>query len=341
MSFESLTPSLADKPRARLANLPTPLEFAARLSARLGGPRIWLKRDDLTGLAFGGNKTRKLEFLIGAARAEGATHVLTFGAVQSNHVRQTAAAAAKVGLACEAILSEVVPIESAAYRRSGNLQLDRLLGARCWFVSDASAAQAQANQRVSALESQGARVYVIPVGGSTALGALGYVEAGCELVAQMAGAALSPATIMHASSSGGTQAGMAVALDLAEPELRLVGVNAYQHDVTALKADVERLATATASLLGVAFAGSIEIDHTQFGSGYGIPTHACVEAIRLVAETEGVLLDPVYSGKAMAALIARARGGMWRSDDDVVFIHTGGAPSLPAYVDEIEALGGL
>src|SRR5215208_637502 len=201
--------------RVRLAHLPTPLEPLERLSRELGGPRIWVKRDDLTGLAGGGNKTRKLEFLLGEALDQGADTVMTAGAVQSNHARQTAAACARLGVACELFLVEGAPGRGDSYGRSGNVLLDRILGAKVRILPGSSNAETVMEERAEALRGEGRRPYVIPVGGSNAVGALGYVECACELSAQAHGMSLVIDALIHASASHGTQAGLVVGLAVA------------------------------------------------------------------------------------------------------------------------------
>ena len=217
-------------PRVSLAHLPTPLEPLPRLSQELGGPAIWLKRDDCTGLATGGNKTRKLEFLMGEALARNADTILCFGALQSNHVRQTAAAAARLGLACHAILSDVVRYREPAYEVSGNLLLDELLGASVHVVPDTAGALAVAREVVAELERQGRTHYSIPVGGSSAVGALGYVGCADELSQQAQELGIRISLVAHATSSAGTQAGLLAGFAALESDVRVRGFNVYSDD---------------------------------------------------------------------------------------------------------------
>ena len=324
-------------PRLSLAHLPTPLEPLPRLSAHLGGPEIWVKRDDSTGLALGGNKTRKLEFLMAAAQAEGADTIITAGGVQSNHVRQTAAAAARLGLACELLLSRNVPDREAGYDLTGNIQLDRLLGARVHLHPAGFDRDAGMAERAESLRLEGRRPFVIPVGGSNPLGSLGYVQGALELIGQAEEQRLPFGYLVHACSSGGTHSGLAVGLAAASHAATLCGIDVDGDPE--LEQDVLRPLTAATA----AFAGSDEtaaLDRVNLvqgyaGPGYGLPTGAMCEALRLAAELEGLILDPVYSGKAMAGLIGLIRDGTIAAGATVVFLHTGGAPALFAYRESL------
>jgi L-cysteate sulfo-lyase len=323
--------------RVPLGHLPTPLEPMQRLRAALGRqcPALYVKRDDCTGLATGGNKTRKLEYLMGDALARGAGAVVTFGALQSNHARQTAAAAAKLGLACDLILVEMVARESEAYRRSGNVLLDRLLGARVHVVPPDRAGAALA-EVTDAHAREGRAVCVVPVGGSNSLGALGYVRAFGELEVQARAMSIAIDAIVHATSSGGTQAGLIAGAHLASSRARILGVNVYKPHAAELAEQVNALARETLQLLGGDTEGVAERVHVVdgwLGDGYGLPSDAMREAVELAARTEGLLLDPVYSGKAMAALVGGVRRGQFERDETLVFWHTGGTAALSAYAD--------
>lgn len=323
-----------DLPHLALSHTPTPLEPLARLREAVGGPRIWLKRDDCTGLAGGGNKTRKLEYLIAEAEAEGASAVITFGALQSNHARQTAAACARRGLTCDLILTQAVPREVDGYQRSGNLLLDRLLGARVHCLGASEAPAARLEQILAEHAAAGRRGYVIPVGGSNATGALGYVRAAREIAAQCRDRGIFPAAVVHATSTGGTQAGLLAGFSLEGLATRVIGINVYTADSAGIKDRIERLTEAVLARLapGMTLAAhGVEVIDGFLGEGYGIPTGAMTEAVSLVARTEGVLLDPVYSGKAMAGLLAMIDRAAFATDDDLVFVHTGGAQALPVY----------
>lgn len=322
-------------PRQPLGLLPTPLQPLDRLSAELGGPRIWVKRDDCTGLATGGNKTRKLEYLLGAARAEGADTVITFGAVQSNHARQTAAACAVAGLECHLLLARKVPWEDANYEELGNPQLDRLLGANVHLV-DAEAVPDRYAALRAELQGRSRRVYVIPTGGSNATGALGYAACAVELIAQASVAGLQLTDILHASSSAGTQAGLLAGLAALErsSDIRVHGINVSETDPQSLfdaVADIASGLLRTHQPDAALDPGHIHIDSRYLGEGYGLPTEVTLAAIRKVAALEGLLLDPVYSGKAMGGLIDRILRREFSAVRDLVFIHTGGIAALPVY----------
>lgn len=327
MSFE-------DIPRVNLTHGATPLEPLGRLREAVGGPRLWIKRDDCTGLASGGNKTRKLEYLIADAEAAGADAVLTFGALQSNHARQTAAACARRGLACDLILRESVPREIDNYPVAGNLLLDDLLGARVHRVPLADDPREVAEQIMAGHAAAGRRCVWVPTGGSNAVGALGYVRCALEIASDFSARGLFPQAIIHSTSSGGTQAGLIAGCLLAGLTTRIVGVNTYTKDAPKLSARIESLTREVLDRIApdtVLPSGAVEIEDGHLGEGYGIPTESMAEAVRLVARTEGILLDPVYSGKAMAGLLAMIRRGAFSEDDDVVFVHTGGAMALGVY----------
>jgi D-cysteine desulfhydrase family pyridoxal phosphate-dependent enzyme len=328
-------------PRVPLANLPTPITEAPGLRTALGGPgrcpRILLKRDDLTGLALGGNKARKLEFLIGDARKQGATMVVTTGAVQSNHARMTAAAARIAGLGVTLVLSSTEP--DPPYQ--GNLLLDRLFGARIHLipagpdprVAVAPDEEARVREVVEQLRAEGERPYLIPVGGSSGVGALGYVAGTQELVEQLTAMKLSPSRLYYASGSRGTQAGLELGWRLFTPPYKLFGV-AVSGGEEEKRVRAARVATEAAGLLGSAVTVSpdeLTTNQQHIGEGYGIPTPACLEAIRLLAEGDGVLLDPTYTAKAMAGLITDVRAGAVTPDETIMFLHTGGAPALFAH----------
>jgi len=321
-------------PRFPLAQLPTPLEEAPRLSAALGSVRIVVKRDDLTGLGLGGNKTRKLEYLLGDALAAGATVVLTEGPVQSNHCRQTAAAAARAGLRCILVLSgadEHPPLQ-------GNLLLDHLFGAEVYLVRSRAERAALLGQLARACAERGEHPFVMPTGGSTPVGAAAYVHATLELVNQLLERRLHPSRLYLATStSGGTHAGLALGARLLGHPFRVVGV-AVEPDGGAIHRRVVELANETAALLGFPpqlTADDVTVDDRWVGPDYGVPDARTIEAIMLAARTEGLVLDPVYTGKAMAALIGHVREGMLQPGETVIFLHTGGAPALFAQADSL------
>jgi D-cysteine desulfhydrase family pyridoxal phosphate-dependent enzyme len=319
--------------RFRLAHLPTPLERMSHLGQALGRPEIWIKRDDQTGLATGGNKTRKLELLVGDALGQGAEVLLTVGAVQSNHCRQTAAAAARAGLGCVLVLRGDPPPEKAW---TGNLLLDDLLGARIHWSGDQDPLDAL-EAAAAAEKAAGLKPYAIPYGGSNALGAAAYALAFEELWDQMYEAKLSFDRVIFASSSGGTQAGLIVGAKVCGYEGQVLGISV---DKTGgqLRSTVEALLEPVAQHLGLELSvgpADVHIDDDFVGGGYAILTAAEAEAIRLVAQKEGILLDPVYTGKAMAGLIGLVRRGEIGPYERVLFWHTGGTPALFAYTPEL------
>lgn len=323
-------------PRFRLVHAPTPLEPLARISAAVGGPQLFIKRDDCTGLATGGNKTRKLEFLIGAALAEGATDVITEGGLQSNHVRQTAAACARAGLSCHLALNRNVPGRPPVYARSGNLLLDHLLGATLHVCAAGETRAERAARLADELRRAGRRPYLIPTGGSNALGALGYAALAAELVQQANECGLVFDHAVVASSSGGTQAGLIAGMRAIHAGIRVLGVD-IEDEPEHLTELVTKIGADCAALLGVpppVAADAIEILRGHGTPGYGQPNAAMTEAVAMMARQEGILLDPVYSGKAFAGLLAEIARGRFTARDRVVFIHTGGAPALFAYADE-------
>jgi D-cysteine desulfhydrase family pyridoxal phosphate-dependent enzyme len=306
--------------RIRFANLPTPIELLPRLSAALGGPRLLVKRDDLTGLAFGGNKTRKLEFLLAEAQAYGAKTVITAGAVQSNHCRQTAAACARLGFSCQLVLSgEKPPVAT------GNLLLDQLFNASVNYTSLEHRDQALQETFQDAWEA-GKRPYLIPYGGSNPTGAAAYVFAMKEMLDQDC----HPDWIVFASSSSGTQAGLVAGARLFNYRGKVLGISVDESEAD-LKANVARLANSTAEALGEKISLSpddILVSANYLGGGYGVMGQAEIEAIRLFARTEGLLLDPVYTGRAAAGLIDLIRRGFFKPDETVLFWHSGGTPAL-------------
>lgn len=326
---------LEQQARYALAHLPTPLEPLDRLRRHLGvGARLFIKRDDCTGLALGGNKTRKLEYLIGDALQAGATVVISEGGLQSNHVRQTAAAAARAKLACHLVLDHRVPVDTPNYRGNGNLLLDRILGATVHLCARGEARAAKMQAVAAELRTRGERPYLIPTGGSNEVGALGYVGAMLELQQQAERMGLTIDRIVSASSSGGTQAGLLVGKALAGARATVTGVD-VDGDPEKMVAEITRIAALCAPKAGVAAARltSPDILRGHCGPGYGIATPGMAEAVKLLATLEGIVLDPVYTGKGMAGLIALLRAGAIGDGETVVFLHSGGAPALFAYDD--------
>ena len=326
---------LARFPRVKLCHAPTPLEFMPRLTAHLGGPQLWIKRDDATGLATGGNKNRKLEFLLGEALAEGATHIVTQGAVQSNHVRQTAAAAAKLGLKCTALLEHRIKTNDTDYLESGNVLLDRMLGLNIEYREPGLDMNAEAEAKGAALRAAGEKVYVIPGGGSNPTGALGYAHVALELLAQANEIGLRIDQLVHATGSAGTQAGLVVGLEALNSGIPVLGIG-VRNPRDRQEANVHKLCESTAEKLGLK--GGIRREAVvancdYVGEGYGIPTAGMGEALMLCARLEGIFLDPVYSGKGMAGLIDLIRKGHYTQDQNIVFLHTGGQVGLFGYRD--------
>ena len=324
-----MTPKYPEK--IDIAHLPTPLEEMKRLSKHLGGPRLIIKRDDQTGLATGGNKTRKLEYLLADALAQGCDHLITPGGPQSNHCRQTAAAAAKMGMGCSVVLSGQEPAEV-----SGNLLLNKLLGAHVYWTGDRPRSlvmeEVAEEQRIL-----GHKPYLIPLGGSNVMGATGYVCAMNELVEQLTEQRLNVDFIIVASSSGGTQAGMVLGAAITGFTGQILGIS-IDHEAGSLKTQVAALATATAAHLNIpqlALAQRVEVNDDYLGGGYAIVGETEREAIQMVAQLEGILLDPVYTGRAMGGLIDLIRWGAFTRGQTVLFWHTGGAAALPAFSDSL------
>lgn len=309
-------------PRLHIAHLPTPIEPLPRLSQVLKGPRLWVKRDDQTGLAFGGNKTRKLEFLLAQAQSQSARTLITAGAVQSNHCRQTAAAAAKFGFDCVLVLGGPQPAHL-----SGNTLLDRLLGAELVF-SPAEQRSSVLEDTFSRLQKEGRRPYLIPYGGSNPIGAAGYAFAIQELIEQC-GSEL-PDWIVFASSSGGTQAGLMAGARIFGFSGHVLGISVDECEEV-LEQRVSELAEETLRLLQPETkpaSWNPLINDDYLGGGYGVMGDTEVEAIQLFARYEGLLLDPVYTGRAAAGLIDLIRKGFFRAEEKVLFWHTGGTPAL-------------
>jgi D-cysteine desulfhydrase family pyridoxal phosphate-dependent enzyme len=308
-------------PRARLAHLPTPIEGLSRLSAVLDGPRILVKRDDLTGLAFGGNKTRKLEFLIGEAQSQGARTLISGGALQSNHCRQTAAAAAKFGMKCILVLNGEMPEHPSA-----NLLLDRLFGAEIVVIADRNLRDEVLREKYDEAAAKGDKPYLVPYGGSSPTGALGCVFAIEELVGQ----GVEVDWIVFGSSSGGTHAGFVLGQRVFGLTSRIIGISVDESEEW-LKINVSALASEAAGKLGEKVTVSpndvlANADYCE--AGYGVLTDAEREAIELFATIEGLLLDPVYTGRAAAGMIDLIRKGFFQKDETVLFWHTGGQTAL-------------
>lgn len=326
---------LARFPRIRLGHFPTPLEPMDNLTRLLGGPRLWIKRDDCTGLSSGGNKTRKLEYLMAEALAQKADTVITQGATQSNHARQTVAAAAKLGMQSHILLEDRTGYTQFNYVENGNVLLDRLHGATVERRAGGSDMQGEMEKVAKQLERTGRRPYVIPGGGSNPVGALGYVNAALELVNQSVELGLRIDHLVHATGSSGTQAGLVVGLQAMKSKIQLlgIGVRAPKEKQESMVYDLACRTWAHMKLKGDLDRTSVLANCDYVGDGYGVPTPAMVEAVNLLAKTEGILLDPVYSGKGMAGLIDLIRKGQFAKDQNVVFLHTGGSVTLFGYPD--------
>ncbi|MHC9058672.1 MULTISPECIES: D-cysteine desulfhydrase [unclassified Pantoea] len=315
-------------PRLELLGAPTPLEHLPRLSDYLGRD-IFIKRDDFTPVALGGNKLRKLEFLAADALREGADVLLTAGAIQSNHVRQTAAVAAKLGLKCVALLENPIGTTSENYLSNGNRLMLDLMDVEIVMVDALHNPTEQLAAQAEHLEAQGFRPYIVPVGGSNALGALGYVECAQEIAHQSEGV-VDFAAVVVASGSAGTHAGLAVGLEQLLPETELVGVT-VSRKVEAQLPVVERIRSALAEQLEVQAKAPITLWDDYFAPRYGEPNDEGMAAVKLLARLEGIMLDPVYTGKAMAGLIDGIAQNRFRREGPLLFVHTGGSPALFAY----------
>lgn len=326
---------LKDHPRLPLIEAPTPVHRLYQLERALQTEvRIYVKRDDMALLGGGGNKLRKLEYLLGDALGQGCDTFLTTDGLQSNHARLSAAAAARTGLACELFLTRVVPRDDEDYRRNGNVLLDRLFGATVHELPGDADALATAKARADALRRAGRRPYVVGTGGSSPTGCLGYVAAAIEILEQEAALGERFAQIVVPHGSGGTHAGLAAGFAACGEDPSRLRSFAVLADADRSHRDTLRLGRETLDLLdGEARIedGQIVVSGEQLGPGYGIPTSAMIEAVRSVARTEGLLLDPVYGGKAFAGLMADLRGGVFADGSAVLFVMTGGVPGLHAY----------
>ena len=323
MSLQNLTRF----PRLEFIGAPTPLEYLPRFSDFVGRD-IFIKRDDVTPMAMGGNKLRKLEFLAADALREGADTLITAGAIQSNHVRQTAVAA-KLGLHCVALLENPIGTTAENYLTNGNRLLLDLFNTQIEMCDALTDPKRQLDELATRIEAQGFRPYVIPVGGSNALGALGYVESALEIAQQCEGA-VGLSSVVVASGSAGTHAGLAIGLEQLLPDVELIGVT-VSRSVADQKPKVVTLQQEIAQLLEVKASAEITLWDDYFAPGYGQPNDEGMEAVKLLARLEGILLDPVYTGKAMAGLLDGIEQKRFKDDGPILFVHTGGAPALFAY----------
>lgn len=328
--------------RAPLAHLPTPLDEMPALAAELGGPRLFVKREDQTGLAFGGNKARKLDFILADARARGSDRVITWAGVQSNWARMTAAGARRLGMEATLVLQrrEGQPVAPA----DGNLLLDRLLGAEVRLLEPGDDREAEVERLAAAVREAGGNPYVVAVGGSrtghsmtSPLGAVAYANGFRELLGQARELGIEMTHVVHASGSGSTQAGLVVGAKALAPEVRVIGIStggakeASERNVLGIAQE-----TVSAMALGIEIVpGDVTVLDDYVGQGYGIVDEKIVEAIARVARTEGILLDPVYTGKAMTGLVHLVESAVLGQEDTVVFVHTGGTPALFPYREDL------
>jgi L-cysteate sulfo-lyase len=324
---------LARFPRLHFAHLPTPLEPLTNLTKLLDGPNIWIKRDDCTGLAGGGNKTRKLEFLMADAVEKCADTIITQGATQSNHARQTAAIAVKLGMQCHILLEDRTGSTAVDYNYNGNVLLDQLFDAPLQKFPAGTDMNAAMEDLAAALRAKGKKPYIIPGGGSNEIGALGYVNCALEMLNQANNSGLRIDSVVHGTGSAGTQAGLVTGFSGSNSLIPVLGVG-VRAPREQQEASVFKLAERTAEKLGIA--GAVKREHVvancdYVGEGYGIPAASTIEAIELFAKHEGILLDPVYSGKGAAGLIDLIRKGHFKKGDNVVFLHTGGSQALFGY----------
>ncbi|HNP36273.1 MAG TPA: D-cysteine desulfhydrase [Woeseiaceae bacterium] len=330
-------------PRISLAHLPTPLEHLPRLSAQLGGPQIFVKRDDCTGLATGGNKTRKLEYVMAAALQQGADTIVTVGALQSNHVRQTAAAACKLGLGCEVLLEHRVAKPTDNYLNSGNILLDHLFGANIHEYPAGTDFNAAMDDHAARLAADGHKPYIVAGGASDKVGALGYVNCALELLGQANERGLIIDELVCATGSAGTHAGLIVGLRAMQSAIPLLGIGVSAPQGVQEK-KVFDLAVATAEYVGAPGCvqrTDVAANCDYIGAGYGVPTDGMNEAVVMLARLEGLLFDPVYSGKALAGMIDLVRRGHYNAAQNLVFLHTGGSVGLFAYADQLQLETGI
>jgi len=331
----TLKSALAEFPRFSLLEGPTPIQRLAQLDA--GGARLWVKRDDLMGVGGGGNKLRKLEFLVGEALAQGCDTFITTGGLQSNHARQSAAAAARAALACELMLTDIVPRHDADYRANGNLLLDDLFGATVHRLPGHADALAAGRAKAEALARDGRKAYVVGSGGSSPRGCLGYADCAAEIIDQEREAGLRFDTIIVPNGSSGTHAGLAAGMVAANDDPRRLLSFTVLAPLDRAASETRRLTTETLRLIQSNAAlphDAIAVDGSELGEAYGVPTNAMLDALRTMARSAGLLLDPVYSGKAFAGALAHMRSGAWR-DRDILFVMTGGVPGLFAYREAI------
>ncbi|WP_158786843.1 D-cysteine desulfhydrase family protein [Granulicella sp. L46] len=324
----------------KLFNSPTPIQRLNRLERELEtNVRLYVKRDDLMGLGGGGNKLRKLEFLLGDAISQGSDTFITVGGLQSNHCRLSAAAAAHIGMTCELVLTQVVPRSDEAYRRNGNMLLNEIFGAKIHLLSGTESAVEFATDRVKVLKSEGRRPYLVGSGGSYPVGCLGYADCAVELMKQQQEIEGGFTQIIVPNGSSGTHAGLAAGFALLGMNPAMISSYSVLNPAKEAQLSTHELAKATLALLDPTKSidpDAIHVRGDQLGDGYGLPTSAMLNAVRTIARTEGLLLDPVYSGKAFAGLLAAVRGGAYKAGEAILFLMTGGVPGLFAYQPAFE-----
>ncbi|MFX1506564.1 MAG: D-cysteine desulfhydrase family protein [Promethearchaeota archaeon] len=322
--------NLESIPRIPLCLLPTPIVPLKRLTQHLGGAEIFMKRDDLTGVAFGGNKNRKLEFLLADAKEKGADVIVTEGALQSNHCLQTAACSAKLGLECELVLSGEDPDFI-----TGNLLLNQILDVKIHRAKDSVERKELLIRVEEELKAEGKKPYMIPTGGSTGVGALGYLNCIAEIVRQSKELGISFSHLIHSTGSGGTQSGLLIGRKIYSPNLEILGINVGD-PTKRLQKEIKRIIKEFNQDWGLELMigdESIKILEGYFGQGYGIPTQEMIDTVKLMAKLEGVFLDPVYTGKAIVGLVDLVKSDVIPKDDNVLFLHSGGGPSIFNYKD--------
>ncbi len=333
---------LSSLPRERLMQGPTPVQRLNRLEQVLGSRRngisLWAKRDDLMELGGGGNKLRKLEFLIGQAKSEGCDTIIAIGGVQSNFARLAAAACARTGLGCELVLAQMVPRDNEIYQANGNVLLDRLFGARIHILTKGDDAGVFAMRRASEIARSGGKAFVATLGGSTAVGCIGYVDCAFEIATQSADMGVEFDRIVIPNGSGGMHAGLAAGMVIAgiDPS-RIMAHTVLSPVDTCVPATVDKT-NAVLELLSRnerVERKHLTISGTQLGGGYGIPTTGMVDAVGTLGRSEGLLLDPVYGGKAFAGLLSDVESGAIAPGSNVLFVMTGGSPGLYAYADAL------
>ncbi|MDO6488317.1 D-cysteine desulfhydrase [Colwellia sp. 6_MG-2023] len=319
-------------PRVLISHSPTPLEVMPHLSKILNH-NLLIKRDDCTGLAGGGNKTRKLEYLLAAALAGNADTLVTVGGIQSNHARQTAAVAAKFGLKCELVLEDVSGTPKSDYYQNGNVLLNNLLGATIHRISAEENCADYANELMVSLQNSGKQPYLIPMGGSNEIGSLGYIQCAQEVIDQIKDQDIALDHIVLATGSAGTQAGLLAGLILADVDIPVLGICVSRPADEQIQI-VTELLEKTLTLIGLdpsLAKGRVFANGDYYGQGYGIPTDEMIEAVRLCAQHEGLILDPVYTGKAMSGMIDLCRKGVFSAKENILFLHTGGSQGVYAY----------